>query len=146
VVTAPADGREERRMSEKTPTPVNRDEIKQMLKRKKGKMKRLLSHCVHCSLCAESCFLYMAHHKDPQYMPSYKAIHSIGKLYRKRGAVDRAFLEKIKGLIWRNCVLCRRCYCPIGVDIPSLIAFARTICRSQEVYPEMDGSPVESWL
>ncbi len=32
---------------------------------KKGKMKRLLSHCVHCSLCAESCFLFMAHDKDP---------------------------------------------------------------------------------
>ncbi len=79
-------------------------------------------------------------------MPSYKAIHSVGKLYKKRGAVDRAFLEKIKSLVWRNCVLCRRCYCPIGVDIPSIIAFGRSICRSQEVYPDMDGSPVESWL
>jgi Fe-S oxidoreductase len=109
-------------------------------------MKRLLSHCVHCCLCAESCFLFMAHHQDPQYMPSYKAIQSLGKLYRKRGAVDRDFLERIKKIIWRNCVLCRRCYCPIGIDLPSMIAFARSICRSQGVYPEADGSPAESWL
>jgi lysyl-tRNA synthetase class II len=34
--------------------------------------------------------------KDPQYMPSFKAIHSLGKLYKKRGKVDRSFLEQIK--------------------------------------------------
>jgi Fe-S oxidoreductase len=133
-------------MSESKTTPIDQKEIKRMLDQKKRKMKRLLSHCVHCSLCAESCFLFMAHHQDPQYMPSYKAIQSLGKLYRKRGAVDRDFLERIKKIVWRNCVLCRRCYCPIGIDLPSMIAFARSICRSQGVYPETDGSPAESWL
>jgi Fe-S oxidoreductase len=133
-------------MSESKTAPIDQKEIRRMLDQKKGKMKRLLSHCVHCSLCAESCFLFMAHHQDPQYMPSYKAIQSLGKLYRKRGAVDRDFLERIKKIVWRNCVLCRRCYCPIGIDLPSMIAFARSVCRSQGVYPEMDGSPAESWL
>ena len=126
--------------------PIHQEEIKRMLGKKKGKMKRLLSHCVHCSLCAESCFLFMAHDKDPQYMPSYKAIHSLGKLYKKKGAVNRDFLERIKGIVWRNCVLCRRCYCPIGIDIPSMIAFTRAICRSQDVYPQQEGVPTESWL
>ena len=133
-------------MSEPELKPIDREEIKRMLDQKKGKMKRLLSHCVHCSLCAESCFLFMAHDKDPQYMPSYKVIQSLGKLYKKKGTVNREFLERIKGIVWRNCVLCRRCYCPIGIDVPSMIVFARAICRSQDVYPQPEGVPTESWL
>ena len=126
--------------------PVDTKQIKEMLNRNKGKMKRYLSHCAHCSLCAESCFLYMEHHKDPQYMPSYKAINSLGKLYRKRGKVDRKLLTEMKGIVWRNCVLCGRCYCPIGIHIPSMIAFARSILRSQDVYPQLDEVFAESWL
>jgi Fe-S oxidoreductase len=126
--------------------PVDTKQIKEMLNRKKGKMKRYLSYCAHCSLCAESCFLYMEHHKDPQYMPSYKAINSLGKLYRKRGKVDRKLLTEMKGVVWRNCVLCGRCYCPIGIHIPSMIAFARSILRSQDVYPQLDEVFSESWL
>ena len=134
-------------MADQDERPIETAKIKAMLDRKKGKMKRFLSYCAHCSICAESCFLYMAHDKDPQYMPSYKAINSLGKLYKKKGKVDRGFLESIKGIVWRNCVLCRRCYCPIGIDIPSMISFARTVCRSQGVYPHFDGSVhKESWL
>ena len=123
--------------------PIDTDKIREMLNRRKGKMKRLLSHCVHCSICAESCFLFMAHRKDPQYMPSYKAINSLGTLYKKKGKVSREALEKMKGIVWRNCVLCGRCYCPIGVHVPSMIAFARTICRSQGVHPDLEN---ENWL
>ena len=126
--------------------PVDEKKIRKMLRRKKGKMKRYLSHCVHCSLCAESCFLYTIHNKDPQYMPSYKAIHSLGKLYKKRGKVDRKMLNEMKVIVWKNCVLCGRCYCPIGIHIPSMIAFARSICRSQDVYPQLDEISAESWL
>ena len=136
----------ENRMSHQEVKSVDSKQIKEMLNRKKGKMKRYLSHCAHCSLCAESCFLYMAHHKDPQYMPSYKAIYSLGKLYKKKGKVDRALLTEMKGIVWRNCVLCGRCYCPIGIHIPSMIAFARTILRSQDVYPQLDEVSSESWL
>ena len=127
--------------------PVKRDQINQLLKRQKGKMKFQLSHCVHCTLCAESCFLFMANDKEPEYMPSYKVINSLGVLYRRRGKVDRAFLEKIKKIVWKNCVLCLRCYCPIGVDIPGMIALARSVCRSQGVHPDFDESKnPESWL
>ena len=136
----------ENRLSPQEVKPVDTKQIKEMLDRKKGKMKRYLSHCAHCSLCAESCFLYMAHHKDPQYMPSYKAISSLGKLYKKKGKVDRKLLTEMKGIVWRNCVLCGRCYCPIGIHIPSMIAFARTILRSQDVYPQLDEVSSESWL
>jgi Fe-S oxidoreductase len=126
--------------------PVDTKQIREMLNRKKGKMKRFLSYCAHCSLCAESCFLYMEHHKDPQYMPSYKVINSLGKLYRKGGKVDRKTLMDMKGIVWRNCALCGRCYCPIGIHIPSMINFARSILRSQDVYPQLDEASYESWL
>jgi L-lactate utilization protein LutB len=79
-------------------------------------------------------------------MPSYKVIQSLGKLYKKRGKVDRRFLTDIKGIVWKNCVLCGRCYCPIGINIPSMIAFTRSICRSQDVYPQFDEVSSESWL
>lgn len=77
-------------------------------------------------------------------MPSYKVLNTLGKLYRKRGKVSRDELEKMKQLLWRNCALCERCYCPMGVDLPSMIAFARSILRSQGVdgvYPESRGAP-----
>ena len=125
---------------------VDTKKIKALLNRRKGKMKQFLSYCAHCSLCAESCFLYMKYKKDPKYMPSYKVINSLGRLYKKRGKVDWKFLNEIKGIVWKNCVLCGRCYCPIGIHVPSMIAFARTIVRSQEVYPQLDEASSESWL
>ena len=125
---------------------VDTKKIKALLNRRKGKMKRFLSYCAHCSLCAESCFLYMKYKKDPKYMPSYKVINSLGRLYKKGGKVDWKLLNEIKGIVWRNCVLCGRCYCPIGIHVPSMIAFARTIVRSQEVYPQLDEASSESWL
>ncbi len=133
-------------MSNQETKPIDTQKIKEMLDRRKGKMKRYLSFCAHCSLCAESCFLYRIHNKDPQYMPSYKAIQSLGKLYKKRGNVDRQSLMEIKGIVWRNCVLCGRCYCPIGIHVPTMIAFARSILRSQDVYPQMDEVSSETWL
>lgn len=139
-------GKMENNMSDRQTNPVDTEEIKEMLACQKGRMKRYLSFCTHCSLCAESCFLYMAHNKDHRYMPSYKVIQSLGKLYNKRGKVDRSFLNEIKRIVWRNCVLCGRCYCPIGINIPSMIAFARSICRSQNVYPQVDEFFSESWL
>jgi Fe-S oxidoreductase len=93
-------------------------------------------------MCAESCFLYVNKDKDPTYMPSYKAIHSLGKMYRKKGKVSRTELEEMKDLIWNKCVLCTRCYCPVGISIPSMIAWARSICRSQGVYKEYDQPKV----
>jgi ferredoxin len=125
---------------------VDTKKIRTLLDRRRGKMKRFLSYCAHCSLCAESCFLYMKYKKDPKYMPSYKVIHSLGRLYKKRGKVDWKFLNEIKGIVWKNCVLCGRCYCPIGIHVPSMIAFARTIVRSQEVYPQRNEASAESWL
>ena len=124
--------------------PVDEGKIRELLGRKKGRMKLCLTACASCGLCTESCFLFMSHDKDPRYMPSYKMVHSLGRLYRKRGKVSRGQLEEMKELVFKNCALCGRCYCPFGIDIPNVIAFARAILRSQGIYgmyPHSVGGP-----
>lgn len=113
---------------------IDTDAIKAIIDAKKAKMKLWLKVCAHCGLCAESCFLYTTKGKQPQYMPSHKFINSIGKLYKKKGRVDRHALETIGEIVWHRCVLCMRCYCPFGIDIPEMIALGRQICRTQNIY------------
>ena len=135
-------------MPEDAQTPIDLNQIREMLSHKKGRMKLCLAACAGCSLCAESCFLFRNNGQDPRYMPSYKVLNSLGTLYKKRGKVSRAQLEQMKELIWRNCVLCGRCYCPLGIDIPNMIAFARSILRSQGlcgVYPHSMGAPDDDY-
>jgi Fe-S oxidoreductase len=122
------------------PQPVDVAAIQTQLAARKKKLKMALKLCVHCSLCAESCFLFHVHNGDPRYMPSHKFINSIGKLYKQKGRVSRQELEEIKEIVWRRCVLCTRCYCPVGIDIPEMIAAAREICRSQDVVYTWDGA------
>ena len=92
--------------------------------------------CVHCTFCSESCFMQNNHERDPSFMPSYKVIHSTIKLYRRKGRVSWEDLEQIRDIVWKKCVLCTRCYCPMHLNIPQLISIARDICRSQGVIPE----------
>ena len=117
---------------------VDSDAIRSIMDEKKAKMKMSLKACAHCTLCAESCFLFMGRNKDPKYMPSYKFINSIGVLYKSKGNVDKNTLGEIRDVVWERCVLCTRCYCPMGIDIPEMIALARRICRSQGVFPQYD--------
>ena len=131
-------------MSQHIQQPVDEKKMNELLRQKKSRMKLCLTACAGCSLCADSCFLFRGHDKDPRYMPSYKVVHSLGTLYRRMGRVTRAQLEEMKELIWRNCVLCGRCYCPFGIDIPYMIAFARRILRTQGIYgmyPHTVGGP-----
>jgi Fe-S oxidoreductase len=119
-------------------TKINIEPIKAILKNNKTQIKLGLSMCAHCSLCAESCFLYMSNNQNPEYMPSYKFLNSIGKLYKKKGKVTRESLEEMQELTFNKCVLCTRCYCPFGIDIPGLIALGRSVCRTQEMFREYD--------
>jgi len=102
-----------------------------LLKRKRRGMKLCLSACVGCTLCAESCFLFNSNNKDPQFIPSYKVLNTVGALYRKKGRATPEELRKMEKLLWRNCVLCGRCSCPIGINLPAMLAFARAVLRSQ---------------
>ncbi|MDA8403869.1 MAG: (Fe-S)-binding protein [Desulfobacteraceae bacterium] len=114
--------------------------IQTILNANQKQIKIGLTMCAHCSLCAESCFLYMSHEGDPRYMPSYKFLNSVGALWRKKGRASQAQLEVMRDLVFDNCVLCTRCYCPLGIDIPSLIALGRRICRSQNLFRTYDKS------
>ncbi|MBN2041112.1 MAG: (Fe-S)-binding protein [Spirochaetes bacterium] len=112
--------------------------IRRIINKKKGMIKLSLKVCVHCSICSESCFLYQSSRHDPTYTPSYKAINSIGRLYKKKGRVSEKEYDEIRELIWEKCVLCTRCYCPVGIDIPMLIASARSICREKGIFRTYD--------
>ena len=98
----------------------------------------MLLYCARCSNCAKSCFLY-ANTRDVSYIPSHKVFFSLGKLYRAKGKVQRRDLENMVDTIWNKCVLCERCYCFIGLNIPEMISLARSICRSQGVYKTYDN-------
>jgi heterodisulfide reductase subunit C len=129
-------------------SPVDTNSIKRILDQKESRMKLWLAACASCTLCAESCFLFMRTDKDPCYMPSYKVLHSLGTLYKHKGRVGREALEEMRLLVWRNCVLCGRCYCPFGIDIPQMIALARSILRTQGiygVYPQSCSAPEEEY-
>jgi len=115
---------------------MNTEPIKLILKQNRKEIKLGLTMCAHCSLCAESCFLFMSNESDPKYMPSYKFINSIGKLYKKKGRVSKQVLEEMQDLVFEKCVLCTRCYCPFGIDIPSLITIGRDACRTQGLFRE----------
>lgn len=116
------------------------DKIKKIIGKKSGMIKLSLSACVHCSICSDSCFLFMSHKNDPTYTPSYKAINSIGKIYKKKGSLSDEEYKEISNLVWNKCVMCTRCYCPVGISIPSLIATARNVCREKGVYRTYDGN------
>jgi len=107
--------------------------IQRTLAQHKPQIRFTLAVCAHCSMCAHSCFLYESR-REPKYMPSHKMIHSIGYLFRKKGNVGLQELHSIGNIVWNRCVLCMRCYCPLGVDIPYMIGLARRICREQGVY------------
>lgn len=125
-------------MTETDVKNINTDEIKEIMATGKAKMKLWLKVCAHCSLCAESCFLFNTKGKDPKYMPSHKFINSIGRLYKKKGKVNQGELEEISDIVFNRCVLCTRCYCPFGIDIPDMISLGRRICRSQGIYRRYD--------
>ena len=110
------------------------------LAKHKYAMRMALRVCAHCGLCAESCFLYVARDRRPEYMPSHKFIYTLGILYRKKGHVGRKELESMCHIAWRRCVLCTRCYCPLGINIPEMITLVRRICRSQQVVPDFENA------
>ena len=130
----------EKRKEMRNEQPVDQKEIWRILRARKGKVKFSLAACAHCGLCAESCFLFVHRDGDPVYMPAHKFLNTIGTLYRKRGRVSRRELAAMEEIAWRRCVLCTRCYCPFGIDIPDMISLARSVLRSQGICPDFGGS------
>ncbi len=107
--------------------------IGRVLQGKRELIELSLQACMHCALCADSCFKYRQGGRDPTFTPSYKAIHSIGTIARSRGKLSDAEYERVRELAFDKCVLCMRCSCPVGISVPSLIALARAACRERGV-------------
>ena len=120
-------------MSDKTLDARSLERIARIVEKKKGMIKLSLQACAHCGICADSCFKFRQSGGDPTCTPSYKAINSIGRIWRKNGKLSESEYETIRELAWDKCVLCMRCYCPLGISIPTLIAAARSACRERGV-------------
>ncbi|MGA2614009.1 MAG: (Fe-S)-binding protein [Spirochaetia bacterium] len=127
-------------MSESTSRAIMAQRIGRILSRNGALIRLSLQACAHCALCAESCFKFQESGGDPAYTPSYKAINSIGKIYRKNGRLSESEYRAVSELVWDRCALCMRCYCPVGISIPSLIACARNVCRERGVFRTYDGT------
>jgi Fe-S oxidoreductase len=122
-----------------TDTPVDVNRVRQILDADHGARIRIwLSICSRCGLCAESCFVYVSNDRNPRLSPAYKFRHTLGEMIRRKGKVDRAFLEKCYEIAWLQCTMCKRCamYCPFGIDVATMIAIARSVCHSQGVTPK----------
>jgi Fe-S oxidoreductase len=126
-------------VSEDNLKPVNTRKIKEILDANDGaRIRTWLSLCSSCGLCAESCFFYLAHDKDPKLSPGYKVKTTLLELYRRKGEVDHDFLKHAHDVAWGQCTTCKRCsqFCPFGIDVATMIALVRTVCNSQGVVPE----------
>ncbi len=113
--------------------------VRQILDANHGaRIRTWMSICSRCGLCAESCFVYVGNDRDPRLSPAYKFRHTLGEMVRRKGKVDRAFLEKCYEIAWLQCTMCKRCsmYCPFGIDVATMIAIARSVCHSQGVTPK----------
>jgi Fe-S oxidoreductase len=117
---------------------INPKEIMGFLKpRMNARFKTWLSICAHCGLCADTCHHYLASGKDPKMIPAYK-VRFLTELIRKKGKVDKAYLQKVYETIYYECNMCRRCtlYCPFGIDIALMISLLRALLASQGIAPQ----------
>jgi len=110
---------------------IDRNIIREMLE-SKSYMREMLGACVSCGMCARSCFFYQ-NTGSRRAVPSYKVRMTLGRLFSTGGKVTRKELEDMAGLLWGHCALCRQCYCTMGIDLSSMMAFGRAICRSQNI-------------
>ena len=126
---------------------INPKEIVGFLKPKMGaRFKAWLSICAHCGLCANTCHYYISSGKDPQMIPAHK-VRFLKEMLKKKGRVDRAYLQKVYDTVYHECNICRRCalYCPFGIDIALMISLLRSLLFSQGMVPEGLLKAVENY-
>jgi len=114
--------------------------------------------CVHCGLCAESCYFYLAT-KDERFIPARKA-ELVTSVYRRYMTWQgRAFPKFVKArelneeltgemidTLFGACTMCGRCamHCSIGVDIPFLVKMGRTMLSNMGLVPATLQSTVNA--
>lgn len=102
--------------------------------------------CLRCGQCAQACHFYEAS-KDPKHTPAYK-LFPIAKAYRRAKSPLSLFglargpseteLKEWEELIYDSCTMCGRCtqVCPMGIDISTLVAQARTAYAAAGLGPD----------
>src|SRR4030042_6157084 len=105
--------------------------------RMNARLKMWMRICAHCGLCADTCHFYLAKNKDPKMVPSYKA-QKLKGLVKKKGRVDKKYLQSLYDIAFGDCTLCRRCtlYCPFGIDMAVMVSTIRGILTSQGMAPK----------
>jgi Fe-S oxidoreductase len=112
--------------------------IMDFLKPRMGaRFKTWIGICAHCGLCADTCHFYISSGNEPKMIPSYK-VRFLKSLLKKKGRVDRDYLQEIYKTVYYECNMCRRCtlYCPFGIDIAMLISLLRGLLTSLNIVPE----------
>ena len=112
--------------------------IMEFLKPRMGaRFKTWMKICAHCGLCSDTCHFYLSNGKEPKMIPSYK-IRFLKDILRKKGKVDKAYLQEVYKTIYHECNMCRRCslYCPFGIDIAMMISLLRGLLTSVGMVPE----------
>jgi Fe-S oxidoreductase len=103
----------------------------------KSRLRTWLEICSHCGLCAESCFYYLTNNRDPKQVPSYKIQATLGKMIKRKGNVDNAFMQMTMDAAYSKCTCCNRCgmYCPFGIDTGIMFGYVRGLLYSQGFTP-----------
>ncbi len=126
---------------------INSREIMDFLKPRMGaRFKTWLSICAHCGLCADTCHFYLANDRDPKMIPAQK-VKFLTDILKKKGKVDREYLQQVYKTVYHECNMCRRCalYCPYGIDIALMISLLRALLFSQGIVPEGLMRSVENY-
>jgi Fe-S oxidoreductase len=68
-------------------------------------------------------------------------------ILKKKGRVDKDFLQEVYKTVYYECNVCRRCslYCPFGIDIAYLISTMRGLLTSLGIAPEGLRKAVENY-
>jgi Fe-S oxidoreductase len=105
-----------------------------------------LNICTHCGLCADTCHYYLSHDNDPEMIPSYK-VRFLKEILKKKGKVDKVYLDKVYQAVYHECNMCRRCtmYCPFGIDMALMIGLLRELLCSQGRAPERLSMAIENY-
>ena len=117
---------------------IKAQKVDDFLKTRLGaRFKTWLKICTHCGMCADTCHFYLASGKDSKMIPSYK-VRFLLDILKKKGKVDKEYLEKVYSTAYHECNMCRRCtqYCPFGIDIALMISLLRAMLLSQGIGPE----------
>ncbi|MFC1892022.1 electron transfer complex ferredoxin TmcB [Thermodesulfobacteriota bacterium] len=103
-----------------------------------ARLKAYAETCIRCGMCSEACHFYQSFDKDPKYSPVGKVKQTVWEMLKKKGDVDKAFIERAAIIAYTECNLCKRCvhFCPLGIDVAYLMTLVRRIIHKLGCTPQ----------